>query len=284
MNIGLEIAGLKINILNNPFCTEMESIKPFLTVAFDKCDVEYEIIISDQEFAIENKCILRDKTISIYSQHEDKYIIQYYTENGDVYCHAFFDFNSHKNKLYIAEDFVNKNSDSNILLELLAIDFLLIHCGRIMMQGVFVEYDSYGIVFSGATGSGKAEQSNIWVEHLGARIINSEKVIIDTTNEELLAWGSPWDDNNNFYINQSKKIKAIIFLNHNDNNIFSEVTGSKLYRKLIPRMSMVNWNADLLEKSIEVVDVIIEKANVYQYDCAGSNEAVDILKNQLFGR
>ena len=47
---------------------------------------------------------------------------------------------------------------------------------------------------------------------------------------------------------------------------------------------MVNWNADLLEKSIEVVDVIIEKAKVYQYDCAGTNEAVDILKNQLFGR
>lgn len=98
-------------------------------------------------------------------------------------------------------------SDPNFTLPLAALCSRFSAFETILLHGSFVEYNGNGIVFTGYSGIGKTTQAQLWKKHLGADIINGDKVFIRDFDDGVYAYGLPWKGSSPYCLNKKAPLK-----------------------------------------------------------------------------
>ena len=117
---------------------------------------------------------------------------------------------------------------------------LLKNEGTLFMHGSVVAYMDSAYMFTAESGVGKTTHSLLWIENLpGAYILNGDKPFI-STNNDIIAWGSPWCGAEGLNTNRGVKLKAICLMKRAEDNSISEIS----FEEALPTLGRQSGNPD----------------------------------------
>ena len=119
-------------------------------------------------------------------------------------------------------------------------ELLLKNERTLFMHGSVVAYMDSAYMFTAESGVGKTTHSLLWRENLpGTYILNGDKPFISTQND-IIAWGSPWCGAEGLNTNRGVELKAICLMKRADNNSISEIS----FEEALPMLGRQSGNPD----------------------------------------
>lgn len=155
-------------------------------------------------------------------------------------------------------------------------DALLLHASCVDVNGE-------GVVFTGASGIGKTTQASLWGEHLGAQIINGDKIFIRKMNGEFCACGLPWKGSSEYCLNKTTRLKGVVVLRQSEENRITSLNQVQALELFMPHVFMPHWDKECLGFALETFGRLIESVPVLLLECRPDEDAVKITYNRLFG-
>lgn len=154
-----------------------------------------------------------------------------------------------------------------ICARLAAFDALLVH-------GALVEYEGMGILFTGPSGIGKTTQAELWAKHLGARIINGDKVLVRLLEDGCYGFGLPWRGSSSYCLNQKVPLRAVVALGQAKENRIHRMTDLESMEHFLPHIFLPHWDEACHLRALDTVDRLIRQMPVYLLECRPDADAV----------
>lgn len=126
--------------------------------------------------------------------------------------------------------------------------------GILLMHGSVVVHRNSAYMFTASSGVGKTTHSRLWIKNLpNAYILNGDKPFISTQNS-IVAWGSPWCGSEGFNKNQGVELKAICLIRREENNSISEIS----FEEALPELALQtgNPNPNQYETKIQIIKAL----------------------------
>ena len=154
-----------------------------------------------------------------------------------------------------------------------------------MIHASAVKYQDKAILFTAPSGTGKTTQAELWRDFVGAEILNGDRVFIKSTGSEerLYAWGSPWAGSSPYIVNDSAEVAAIVVLEQAPENSLRKMDVAEAMMHLSSNSFLPMWDARCLEGMLGVMDLVLRKVPVYKLACRPDEEAVELVRRELFG-
>jgi hypothetical protein len=163
----------------------------------------------------------------------------------------------------------------------LMVDKLLLPLNRVILHASAVIHNGEAILFTAPSGTGKSTQAALWEEHLGAEIINGDKVIVSADRDRPVAYGGPIAGTSRIFRDIAAPIRAIVYLRQGKTN-HAELLGQRhafmnLYSQVIKRADDPAFNQALLP----LLGEIAERVPMLEFSCLPDTSAVEYLLEQL---
>ena len=154
-----------------------------------------------------------------------------------------------------------------------------------MIHASAVKYQDKAILFTAPSGTGKTTQAELWRDFAGAEILNGDRVFIKSTGDEerLYAWGSPWAGSSPYIVNDCAEVAAVVVLEQSQENILRKMDVGEAMMQLSSNAFLPMWDARCLEGMLGVMDLVLRKVPVYKLACRPDEEAVELVRQELFG-
>ena len=165
----------------------------------------------------------------------------------------------------------------------LMVDKLLLPLNRVILHASAVIHNGEAILFTAPSGTGKSTQAALWEKHLGAEIINGDKVIVSADGGHPNAYGGPLAGTSRIYRDLGAPIRAIVYLRQGKTN-HAELADPRhafmdLYSQVVKRIDDPAFNEGLLP----LLEEIAERVPVLEFSCLPDVSAVDCLLECLNG-
>lgn len=140
-----------------------------------------------------------------------------------------------------------------------------------------LNYNGNGILLCAKSGTGKSTHRKLW-EANGAICINDDKNVISLIDDELYIMPNPWSGKHFCDNNVSVKLKAVVFIYQNSNNIINKINLKEALMLLLQQIQLPskkckdNWN--------KIVDKLLASC-IIKYGCNMENEAFEVLSKYL---
>lgn len=197
--------------------------------------------------------------------------------------------NKHSNRILASSDWsrvriYGKPDHSIAWMEMLVTAFYsrLTAYGGLLMHASAVSYKGGAVVFTAASGIGKTTQAELWKKHLGAEILNGDKVFLRQQENRINAWGSPWSGSSPYTVNHSAPLKAIVVLAQGDKNAIRRLESFELLSMFPPHVFLPVWDKECLNAVMQVLDQIISEIPVYYLSCKPDEEAVLLTRDIIW--
>ena len=137
-----------------------------------------------------------------------------------------------------------------------------------LMHGVVIDLCGTGIAFLAKSGVGKSTHTQLWQQLLkdNVKIINGDKPLIRLIGKKIYAYGTPWAGKENLHINAKCELKKICFIERSKNNECVPLSKNEVFEKLMNQI-YIPKNPELLIKTLELAEKLIESANFYLIRC-----------------
>ena len=161
------------------------------------------------------------------------------------------------------------------------VDKLLLPVNRVILHASAVIHNGEAILFTAPSGTGKSTQASLWERHLGAEIINGDKVIISADGERPIAYGGPIAGTSRIFRDIWAPVRAIVCLHQGKTN-HAELLDQRhafmnLYSQVIKRADDPAFNQALLP----LLGEIAEGVPMLEFSCLPDTSAVDYLLERL---
>ena len=276
------IAGLNILIFNTLDINFRENIETFY-IPFDdeKADIIYNIKKYSGKFDINGKLLSSDVGYKIIKQNHTLYYLYNVGCSVNEYYIVLEISNNNINNIYIPEVHLELLKKDGIkVFSIMAIEIALIKHYSIYMHASFIKYKNKGILFTGPSGIGKSTQASLWENFEGAEIINGDKVIINV-KDEITGYGSFCCGSSNIIKNEKANINAICFLKQSKQNKIRKLSIKEAFIKLYPRFLVLSWSEEYLKIATDIIMDILQKVDIYEFECRKDESAVNYLKENL---
>lgn len=152
-------------------------------------------------------------------------------------------------------------------------DAFLIHAASVR-----VDEDAY--LFIGPSGAGKTTHARLWKRYFGdrLRVINDDKPIIKVTDEAVLVCASPWSGKERWINNINAPLKSVIWINQSDENSIKKISKEDSW-DLLMNQAYRSYDTDITQKTLKLLDRVINAASFYSLNCNKSIEAVELAYN-----
>lgn len=170
---------------------------------------------------------------------------------------------------------------SNILVDLLSMETLLLNQGGFLLHCCLVDWQGRGILFSAPSGTGKSTQGALWTRFEGARIINGDRAGLVREKGRWMAYGLPYAGSSNEYLNEKVPVDAIVYLSQADTNVIAPMLPSQILKKLYPEITIHHWDRAFVEKATGTLISMIGEIPFYHLSCLPDKGAVDVLKEVI---
>lgn len=151
----------------------------------------------------------------------------------------------------------------------------------VLLHASFVDYQGDGIVFVGPSGIGKTTQAQLWNEHLGADIVNGDKVLLRRFSDEICAYGLPWKGSSPYCLNRKAPVRGIVALRQAETNRIRRLSSLECIEYFVPHVFLPYWDAQCVERALDTVDQIVSRIPVWLLECRPDADAVLLTKETI---
>ena len=159
--------------------------------------------------------------------------------------------------------------------------YALLYHQILSFHGALVEEGGNGFLLCAPSGEGKTTHARLWRDYKNALILNGDKATCFFDGNQWIGFGTPWCGTSGEYINRQVPIKAIVILSRGIENQVFPVNEMSLLDYVLPHVLFPNWNRDITEKMLSLLDEFLKRIPVLHLQCTADIQAVDALKNAM---
>lgn len=148
----------------------------------------------------------------------------------------------------------------------------LLH-SAVSLHSSTVVKDGKAYMFMGRSGTGKSTHSRLWLEHLGAALLNDDNPIVRIVDGKALVYGSPWSGKTPCYKDKSAPIAAMVRLAQAPENRFERKSEIEAFAILLPGCSVLRFDRNLYGNLCETLIELAELVCVGEMRCLPDMDA-----------
>lgn len=154
--------------------------------------------------------------------------------------------------------------------------------GGLLLHASAVEYQGKSVVFLAPSGTGKTTQAELWQTHLGARILNGDKVFLRKRGEQICAFGSPWKGSSPYGENACAPVAALVVLEQGKENVLEKLEGVQGVQAVMSHLFYPGWDKDCMDAVMDTADRTMTALPVFKLTCRPDRESVMLLKKGVY--
>lgn len=151
-----------------------------------------------------------------------------------------------------------------------------------LLHASCVSLDGNGVIFTGYSGIGKTTQAQLWEKHLGAEIINGDKIFIRKIEDTFYGCGLPWKGSSDYCLNKKTRLNGIVVLRQSKENKISKLDTAQAMEYFIPHIFMPHWDKKCLGNVLDTLEKLLSDVPVMLLECRADEDAVKLTYNSLF--
>jgi hypothetical protein len=168
------------------------------------------------------------------------------------------------------------------ILTMLPMEEILMERGTMILHANYVIHNGQAIIFSGPSGIGKSTQGGLWEEYGDGAVINGDRALLTPTEDGVQVDSYYLSGTSGICSDATAPLKAIVLLDQGPENIIRSVKPLDRFRKILAQLS---YHPDNLQERIritELLEKLLNRAEVIHYTCRKDESAVFCLKDYLF--
>lgn len=155
---------------------------------------------------------------------------------------------------------------------------------RMLLHAAILEYDGNAYAFLGRSGTGKSTHTGLWIKHLqGVKIVNGDKPILQKTQNDFLAYGTPWMGKEGLGTNTVAPLKGLCFLEQAKENTIARLTPAQAASRIFQQV-LLPEEEDNAARTLELIDDMVSNIPCYLLKCTISEDAVKASFEALTGK
>ena len=162
-------------------------------------------------------------------------------------------------------------------------DILLRHSG-LLLHSSFIRCQGKAVLFSAPCGTGKSTQAELWEKYEGADIINGDRSGLRRLGCGWMAFGLPYAGSSGIYRNESEPLAAVILLSQAKENRLRKLKVLEAFPDLYREVMVHRWDRKFVSESTELLLQLLREIPVYLLECRPDREAVQLVRDEIFGR
>lgn len=165
-------------------------------------------------------------------------------------------------------------------LELLAIhrkiSEIMPKYNTILFHGSVLAIDEKGYLFTAPSGTGKSTHTRLWKEYFKdiVVVVNDDKPFLKIENDEVFAYGTPWDGKHRLSSNIKVPLKGICILSQDRENWIKKIDGKSVYPYLYNQVYHILNERENAIKTLQIFDKLLKIVPIYKMGCNISYDAV----------
>ena len=154
-------------------------------------------------------------------------------------------------------------------------DLLLYRFDGMFLHSATVVYNGGAYAFSAPSGTGKTTHILKWKRLLGdkVRILNGDKLFLRYIDDEIVAYGNPWQGKENLGENDKCLLKGIFVIKRDENNFVRRLSATDALMSLVDS-TVFPKDSEGRIKVLEFFDKLISAVPVFELHCNLDDEAV----------
>ena len=160
-------------------------------------------------------------------------------------------------------------------------EHLLLPLDRIILHASAVIHEGEAILFAAPSGTGKSTQASLWEAHLGAEIVNGDKVIVSADGDRPMAYGGPVAGTSRIFKDIQAPIKAIVYLHQGKENELAPLDRRHAFMALYSQAVKSHDDGAFNRSLLPLIERIVERVPVVDYHCRPDISAVEYLRGCL---
>ena len=172
-----------------------------------------------------------------------------------------------------------KKQDIFWVIRILFLVFAL-NNGLVMVHSASILFKGKAWLFSGASGSGKSTQSQLWKNVFDVPVINGDLNLVGMKDGIPVIYGTPWCGSSGVFDNKIYPLGGIILLRRGNNTI-QELTYDQKVLYVQQRIISPTWTEDMFDRGLKVVEDIVPGIYVKRYYCNKEDESAVCIHDDI---
>ena len=161
------------------------------------------------------------------------------------------------------------------------IERLLIRGQRLILHACFLEHQGKAIAFTGPSGIGKSTQGSLWEQHMGAEVLNGDRMAFGMRGGVMTGFGLPVAGSSGVFTNRAVPLGCITVLQQAKKNEIVRLPASQALPLLMQQVTVNPWSSWYMDRAMTVLGQLLESVPVYLLRATPDAEAVQCLWEQL---
>ena len=151
----------------------------------------------------------------------------------------------------------------------------------IVFHGAVLEYDGIAYAVTAHSGVGKTTHTRIWLSEFldKVKILNGDKPILRLINGAPHACSTPWMGKEGYGYNAIRPLGGIAFLARGIENKSRKIASSDAVMRFMNQVYLSKGNVITLTKSMRVVDGILSRTPLYEFECNMQPDAAHVARD-----
>lgn len=172
-----------------------------------------------------------------------------------------------------------KKQDFFWVIRILFLVFAL-NNGLVMVHSASILFKGKAWLFSGASGSGKSTQSQLWKNVFDVPVINGDLNLVGMKDGIPVIYGTPWCGSSGVFDNKIHPLGGIILLRRGNNTI-QELTYDQKVLYVQQRVISPTWTEDMFDRGLKIVEDIVPGTYIKRFYCNKEDESAVCIHDDI---
>lgn len=176
---------------------------------------------------------------------------------------------------------ISEDYDVTEVLLFLFFQIRLLFTPGLILHAAAVEWQEKGILFSAPSETGKTTQAKLWINHLGAAMINGDRPALTLKGQQVYVHGTPWSGSDPTIRNVSVPAAAIVLIEQAPVNEVVRLTPQEALLSILPRVFIPYYDDFFAGLALDHLDKLLAVVPIYKLKCRPDQEAVAVVRELL---
>ena len=162
----------------------------------------------------------------------------------------------------------------------------LVDYGALLIHGAAISVNGFAYVFIAPSGTGKTTHIMKWIENCpDSFVINGDKPFILTGGDDKYprVFSSPWAGKEDMYAMHSAPLKAIIYIDRNEENSMEKIEFPQAFMYIFKQVFRAS-DEEIMRKTIQLIQKLKDKVSFWHFNCNNfKDDCFEIAYKTLIG-